>query len=178
MTAQRPTPTLRPAARQARTSALAVGLAAGIAVLAGCSATNPITTQKPYSASDGVRLELSSTLSAENLLVLSAAKGDAGRLLGALTNSGTDAERVSIAADGADDITVRVPAGTTLLFTSDENETAGAERQDVELSTVSVDPGAVLSVTLSSGSAGTHTLAVPVLDGSLPEYAALVPSAS
>lgn len=184
MTAQRPTPISRSAARPARAAALVVGLTAGLVALAGCSASNPITTQKPYSASDGVRIVLSDTLSAENLLVLTAAKGEAGTLLGALTNNGTDTERVSIAADGADDVTVRVPAGATVLLTPDDTPdgaetsgTTGPARQDVALSTVPVAPGAVLSVTLSSGAAGTHTLDVPVLDGSLPEYASLVPAA-
>jgi hypothetical protein len=145
-------------------------VAVALVALAGCSATNEITTDKPYSASDGVRAEVGD-VTAENLFLLSAAKGDPGALQGALTNNGDQSIQVKIAGEQDSDSTdVRVPAGQTVLL--------GADGKDVQLGSVPVEPGATTPLTLTTGSAGSVTLEVPVLDGTLPEYATLVPTPS
>jgi len=150
-----------------RTTTAALALAA--LLLAGCSALSPITTAYPYNPSDGVRVELGSTLKAENLLVISAAKDKPGALVGGLTNLGTADARVTLAPQGASKATVRVPAGGTVLLGSDLDP-------PIELDTVSVPPGALLPVTISTPDGGSEQVSVPVLDGTLPQYATLVPS--
>ncbi len=137
--------------------------------LAGCSSMSPITSLHPYSPSDGVRVSIGSDLTGENLLVVTTAKGEPGALIGALTNKGADDESVTLAADGASDAMVEVPAGTTVLFGSKADA-------PLELDKVSVAPGAVLPVTISTPSAGIEHLSLPVLDGTLPQYASLVPT--
>jgi len=139
--------------------------------LAGCSAVNPITTNVPYSPSDGIRVELGDALSAENLLVISAAKGEPGALIGGLTNGGTDDARVTIAADGTNTVTVHVPAGVTVLLGTEADAA-------LSLDSVDVPPGAVLPVTISTPAGGSQSVSIPVLDGSFAQYATLVPTPS
>lgn len=153
---------------RSRTSARPVVVGAVLALaaaLSGCSVTNQITTEMPYAASDGVRATLGD-LTAENLLLVAEAADAPAALQGALTNRGDDVLNVQLALGGATE-RVRVESGETVLLggTSGEEivfETAGA-------------PGATVELTLSTGAAGDETVPVPVLDGTLPEYADLVP---
>ncbi|WP_454050922.1 hypothetical protein [Cellulomonas sp. Marseille-Q8402] len=142
----------------------AIALAAA-AVLSGCSATNQITTEMAYAASDGVRASLGD-LTAENLLLLAAAADEPGALQGALTNRGDDALTVEVATEASSE-RVRVAAGETVLL-------GGTEGEEILLETPGA-PGSTVALTLSTDAAGTETLQVPVLDGTLPEYAGLVP---
>jgi hypothetical protein len=156
-------------ARSRRTSArpVAVGATAVLAaVLSGCSATNPITTEVAYSASDGVRASLGD-LTAENLLLVAAAADSPGALQGALSNRGDEALTVEIAT-GSSTERIRVASGETLLL-------GGTEGDDVVLETPEA-PGATTEMTLTTDDAGTVAVQVPVLDGTLPEYADLVPA--
>ena len=162
-----PSPLVRPVPR------LLIGAAAALVALgvAGCSVVNPITTNRPYSPSDGVRVELGSVLTAENLLVISAAKGKPGALVGGLTNRGSTEVRVTIAADGAGRVSVQVPAGATVLLGTRDNPPAAIDR-------VVVPPGAVLPVTISTPGGGSQQVSLPVLDGTLSAYTRLVPTAA
>ena len=157
------TPRLRTPAVQ-RVTALA--LAASALVLAGCSATNPVTTTKAYAASDGLDQTLGS-LTFGNLLVLTAAEGDPGTVLGSVTNAATSEATVTIGIAG-DETTLPVPAGATVLL--------GPETTAVPLSSVPAAPGALVELVLASTADGSVTLQVPVLDGTFPQYATLVPS--
>ena len=146
--------------------------AAGVVALAalaltGCSATNEITTAKAYSASDGVRAELGD-VTAENLIVLTTAKGAPAALQGAFTNRGTTAVTVSLTDGTAAIGTVRVDPATTVLVGGDAGKKITFAASDA--------PGGVTPLTLATGSGGSLTVSVPVLDGTLPEYATLVPT--
>lgn len=152
----------RPSARPVAVGAV-VALAA---VLSGCSATNPITTEEPYSASDGVRATLGS-VTAENLLVIAAEADGPGAVQGALTNRGDDAVTVDLVL-GGDSEQLRLGAGETLLL-------GGTEGEELVLTTPAA-PGAVADLTLRTAGDGEIAFQVPVLDGTLPEYADLVPS--
>jgi len=149
-----------------RLAAAGVVALAGLA-LAGCSATNQITTAKPYSASDGVRAELGD-VTAENLLVLASAEGAPGALQGALTNRGTDAVTVTLTSGTTAIGTVRVDATSTVLL--------GGDTGKALTFTTANAPGGVTPLTLETGPGGTLTVSVPVLDGTLPEYATHVPT--
>jgi len=143
----------------------AVGVLAA-AALTGCSATNAITSMDAYSASDGVGGTLG-TVTAENLLLVAAAADAPGALQGGLTNRGDEGVAVTIAL-GDDSERVWLPAGETLLL-------GGSDGDDVVLTTP-VAPGAVADVTFSTDEDGEVGVPVPVLDGTLPEYADLVPA--
>jgi hypothetical protein len=154
---------------RSRTSArpVVVGAVALVAaaVLSGCSATNPITTEMAYAASDGVRATLGD-LTAENLLLVAAAADTPGALQGALTNRGDDDLEVELELDG-DVALVPVAAGETVLL-------GGEDGEEVVLDTPG-EPGSTVEMTLTTDAAGSQTVPVPVLDGTLPEYADLVP---
>jgi hypothetical protein len=137
--------------------------------VAGCS--SPITTAKDYAPSDGIRVVLGSSFSAANLLIISAAEGEPGVLIGGLTNSTDQATTVTLSPDGAADLTVRVPAGATVLLGGDNDP-------PLALDTVTVAPGAALPMTISTPDGGSESVSVPVLDGTLPQYADLVPTAA
>lgn len=138
-------------------------------LLAGCSTTNTMTTRNPYEPSDGVRAELDQ-VTVGNLLILAAAEGAPGTVIGYVSNTGTDAVRVTIGvADASEGRPVRVRAGETVLLGPDGDDT-------VDVESVPVPPGGVVDVTVSSGQGGTTTVPVPVLDATLPEYADLVPT--
>jgi len=150
---------------------VAVGALAVLAATAGCSAANPLTTARDYNASDGVRLELEPSLMAENLLIISAAEGKPGALIGGFTNRGDEDLVVSLAAEGAEGVDVDVPAGVTVLLGTDEDD-------PLELDAVAAAPGGLLPVTISTPQGGSEQISIPVLDGTLPEYEALIPTAS
>lgn len=152
------------------TTAAGVALVGVLAtVLSGCSATNQITTAQVYSASDGVRASLGD-LTAENLLVISGGTDDPGALQGAFTNHGDDALTVTITSDGEQAGKVRVQAGATQLL-------GGTHGEDVVFDTQAA-PGSLTTLTIETGEGGSQDVQVPVLDGTLPEYADLVPTAT
>ena len=159
--------------RPRRTIAVAV-LAVALPLvggLAGCSATNPIQTQRPYSPADGVRATLG-PLETTNLLVAGTAKGHAAALSGGLVNTGADALTVSVAVSG-ETSTFTVPGhGSVLIGTgSDSGRTMPIQSLDA-------DPGALTTVTLKVPSAGSAAVQVPVVDGALPQYTSVLPSPS
>lgn len=137
--------------------------------LAGCSATNPITTQEPYAASDGVRTVLGE-LKAENLLILTSGEGEAASLHGALSNDGGDDLTVTFALeDGTEIGSVDVSAGDGVLLGGTDGEALLFTSPDV--------PGATTDVTVTTATGGSESVPVPVLDGTLPEYAEQLPTA-
>jgi hypothetical protein len=159
-------PSRRPAPRTAATTAAAVAVLA----LTGCSATNPITTAEAYNVVDGVQARLTDTVAAQNLLVFTAEEGAPGTMTGALANQGREDVEVTLEIDGADPVTIDVPARGTVLLGGDDGE-------EVELDSVDAVPGGLLTVTVSTTEGGSLALQVPVFDGSLPEYEDLVPEA-
>lgn len=165
-----------------RTTMVTAGVLATIALAfgaAGCSAVSPITTDKAYSASDGVRVELGSDIRGENLMLVSAAKGDSARVLGAITNDGTSDAVVTLTI-GTQDITVATPAGGTVLLSAPGLNTEtprpdGDTNLDATIDASPAAPGALATVTVSTPSDGSISVQVPVLDGTLPAYAAMLP---
>ncbi|HEY0118587.1 MAG TPA: hypothetical protein VGC04_07400 [Cellulomonas sp.] len=157
----------RPLRRPATVVALALAPAlASALVLAGCSATNPIQTDRPYAASDGVRVLLGD-VRAENLLAVTTAAGAPGALSGALVNSGSaDADVTLTVGDSSTEVTV--PAGSSVLI-----GTGSGTGKNVPLPTVAAAPGALLDVTLATPAAGTVHVQVPVLDAADPQYTAV-----
>lgn len=163
MASVRPSSPARPWSQLLPVGALAIAMLAA----AGCS---PIVTAEPYAPSDGIRVVLGSSFSAANLLIISAAQGEPGALVGGLTNSTDAATTVTLSPEGASEATVRVPAGATVLL-------GGDDASPLEIDSVDVAPGSVLPVTISTPEGGSESVQIPVLDGSLPEYADLVPTA-
>jgi hypothetical protein len=151
-------------ARSARTGVIAAGAAAGALFLAACA---PTTTNLEYAPSDGARVEISDELLGHNLLVVSEGDGAQGAVVGALSNrSGEDVTFV-LEAEGAFPVDVPVAAGQTVYLGTDDGFEA-------LLDTVSVAPGGDLESSLTAGDT-TEEFFLPVLDGTLPEYADYLP---
>ncbi|WP_062387723.1 hypothetical protein [Demequina iriomotensis] len=139
-------------------------LAAALALtVAGCSTINPITTQMAYDASDGVSVEIGE-VTGLNLLVITEAEGSAAVLTGSLRNAGDEDVTVSASIDGAEIASIDVPAGATVRLGGDEGEAAVT-------GTSTAAPGLLQDVSFQTETAGQVTEQVPVLDGTLPEYA-------
>jgi hypothetical protein len=133
------------------------------------SACTTITTDEPYAASDGIRASVGD-VEVLNLLVVTSEEGAAGQLLGAATGSASDATSLDISTpDGAVGIPLSIDAGETVNFALEDASLTRIE-------SVPVAPGANLEVTLTDGEGRTSVVQVPVLDGTLPEYADLVPT--
>ncbi|MDO8121664.1 hypothetical protein Q6346_10120 [Isoptericola sp. b490] len=153
-----------------RRALLATAALASAAVLAGCGASE--TTN--YAASDGVDVTLGH-LTGDNLMVLTAAKGDPGTMIGALINDGDQPMTVQLGV-GSAVVPVQVPARSTVLLGPQQNAPAAPPATTVDVRSVPAPPGALVSVSVASDVSGRTTVQVPVLDGTLPAYASLVPS--
>lgn len=136
-------------------------LIAAVSIITGCSALSPITTNLDYSPSDGTQIVADDVL-AHNLMLITNGADSQALLIGSISNRGTSQARVSVTwAGGSTSITV--PAGGTVLI--------GPETGRITVSGVSpVDPGFIVEVSVTARGT-TTTGPVPVLDGTLPEYA-------
>jgi len=156
-----------------RTAGLAV--AAALA-LTGCSATNPITTMGEYEASDGAGTTVGD-VRVLNMLVVTEALDAPGVLTGALSNRSKQDEEVTLTVGDAEPVTVDVPALGSVLIGAD-SAPAGYTTTDVPIAAVAARPGGMTTLTIATGANGTVDLQIPVLDGTLPEYAAVLPGAT
>ena len=138
---------------------------AAVAVTAACS---PIETTRPYSPSDGLRIDLTDDLRGLNLLVVTAAEGQPGTLVGALANDSTEDVEFDVTPEGGDPVTIPVAAGETVYLGTEDGF-------DAQIGRVDAAPGGVLPVTVSVTSGEEQSLSLPVLDGTLEEYAHLLP---
>lgn len=162
-------------------------VAATLLGVSGCSYINPITTDVPYAASDGLQVEIGDQVTGSNLLVLTAEQGEPGVLLGAFTNRTNEPTTVTVQAQGGTDqpiVDVRLKPHETVLLGPPNAErrqvTGSASRMSAtnpQIATVPARPGALVSITLSTPRSGEQQLQVPVLDGTLPAYEDLVPVA-
>ncbi|WNM24946.1 hypothetical protein RN607_02275 [Demequina capsici] len=130
--------------------------------LAGCSFAANITTSKQYSASDGVRVELED-VTGLNLLLVATAEGDPAALTGTFENSGTEDVAITLGL-GATSDTVTVPAGGVVALGLGDGETAVVGASPA-------NPGMIGQITVETPRSGTESVDVPVLDGTLAEYA-------
>jgi hypothetical protein len=151
-------------ARSARTGVIAASAAAGALLLAACA---PTTTTLPYAPSDGARVNISDEVRGLNLMVVSEGDGAEGAVLGALANDSAEDVTFVLEAEGAAAVTVPVAAQQTVYLGTED----GIEAL---LDTVVAAPGGDLEASLTAGDV-TREFFLPVLDGTLPEYADYLP---
>jgi hypothetical protein len=145
-------------------AAAAIGV--GLLSVTGCGFVNAQQTTHQYSASDGIKADLGS-LQLRNILIVASGENQPGRVIGAVFNtSSSDATLTMSGANGAQtEIPVKANSQTYLNDTTDA----------AILSTAGVIPGGLTPITIRSGS-DSATVNVPVVDGTLPEYAKYLPS--
>ncbi|SDQ62100.1 hypothetical protein [Quadrisphaera sp. DSM 44207] len=150
----------------ARTS-LAV---APLALVAGCTATNPQTTQLQYTPSDGATASLGTTTIA-SIMILAAAEDAPGTLLARVVNSTSEPVSVTFAAEAPSVLeeTFDVAPGSTLAIGPEGEET-------VTIDPVGAIPGELVPVVITASTGESTEVTVPVLSGVHDEYATLVPT--
>ncbi|UNK71781.1 DNA modification methylase [Microbacterium sp. H1-D42] len=152
------------APRLIATVAIGAALALGTT---GCTFLTNQSTTIPYSPSDGVSVNATGgDIIVRNALIVATEDGSAGNLVGAFINNGDKSGRINIDVAG-NTLTVRVPAG--------ERVSLGADEEPLLIEDLNVKPGGVVEVLFVSGDGDAEPTDVPVLDGTLPEYADLVP---
>lgn len=149
-------------ARLAASAALALGIAIGGS---GCAMITYQATTEKYDPSDGVSADLGS-LAIRNMLVVSD-DGEEGNMALSVTNSSTEDATLELQVAG-ETVEVEVEAGQTVSPGAGEEEPILVERLDAEV-------GGLVPVFITTEGAEGREVEVPVLDGRLPEYEALVP---
>ena len=149
-------------------AAIALGSALALGTT-GCTFITHQATTNPYPASDGVNIdETGGDVVARNVFVVTTEDGGVGNLVGAFINEGSKTTSVDIDVAG-EQLTVRVP--------SEERVSLGADEMPLRIENLDTKPGATVEVLIVSGDGEAVPAEVPVLDGSLPQYADLVPAA-
>lgn len=134
----------------------------------GCTFITPQSTEVQYSASDGVNvLGSEGPLDIRNAMIIATEDGSTGNLVAAIVNPTDKSATLTIEIEGLDPLTVRVGAGDTLSL--------GANAEPLRIDDLDTIPGATIKMYFQSGDATGATADVPVLDGTLPYYADLVP---
>jgi hypothetical protein len=158
--------------RRTRPHRLVATAAVGIAVAlgaTGCSMMAPQATTIEYSASDGVNVPESGPLKVRNALIVANEDGTAGNLLAAIANGTDSAQTLTVGINGRT-ATVQVPARSVASL--------GIDADPLLIDGLGARPGAGVDVAFQSGDGEGVEIAVPVLDGALPQYAPFVPEAA
>lgn len=153
------------APRLVATVALGAALALGTT---GCTFITHQASTIDYSPSDGVSVDATGgDIVVRNAMIIATEDGSSGNLVAAFVNDGDKSSRIDINIEGTM-LNVRVPAG--------ERISLGADEDPLLIEDLGVMPGADVEVLFVSGDGDAVPTAVPVLDGSLPEYADLAPA--
>lgn len=157
------TPAKRSPSRRWSSTAV-VGAVIALVTLSGCTVGQ---VDNEAASSDGLRVELGDLLMSD-IMVLSAAEGQPGTVLGAVKNTG----------DAPAEVSIGLPDGQTESFdvASDETLLLGPEDHPVPIRSMPVPPGSTVDLVISSTRDGSTRVPAPVLDGTFPRYADLVPS--
>ncbi|MDQ0728652.1 DNA modification methylase [Microbacterium sp. W4I20] len=136
----------------------------------GCTFISPQATTIEYSASDGVNVsDADGPLDVRNAFIVATEDGSVGNFIGAIVNPTGESATIRIALAGSEPFTITVPAGKTVSLGAEDGEDP---LRIVDLDTI---PGATVEMHFQSGDSTGVKTDVPVLDGSLPYYADLVP---
>lgn len=134
----------------------------------GCTFITPQSTEIKYSASDGINIpDSDGPLEIRNAMIIATEDGSTGNLIAAIVNGTDKAEVLTVDIEGSDSLTLRVGAGDTVSL--------GANAEPLRIDDLDVKPGATVEVYFQSGDATGASAQIPVLDGTLPYYADLVP---
>jgi hypothetical protein len=153
----------------ARRLAATALLAALTLTTSACSITGNVASLQPYSPSDGQQVNLENVV-ARNFIYLVSDSGR-GYLIGSLVNRADNSRIVKIQyvdpnTQGTTDYFAEVPAGTKLDFGYNGNEAISFP--------VVERPGQTALLYFLESDTVNATMKVPVLDGTLAEYRALL----
>jgi hypothetical protein len=159
-------------ARQAAAAAALAVLALGAS---GCGAINEQATTIHYDASDGIGI-WGTEVQVRNLLLVTNGAEHPARFIGQVSNESSKDSQLSITAGGKT-ITLPVKAKASINLQDEqyaEQFTIPGSGPDAGLDKTTT-PGLNLKVEVTTGSDAAKTVNVPVVDGTLKEYAPYVP---
>ena len=137
----------------------------------GCTFITPQSTKIEYPASDGVNIsDADGPVDVRNALIIATEDGSTGNLIAGIVNPTDERATLTIAVANGESFTITVPAGGTVSL--------GADDEPLRIVDLDTKPGATIEMHFQSGDSTGVKAEVPVLDGSLPYYADLVPSES
>lgn len=153
---------------------LAGALALG---LAGCNFISPQRTLQKYDPSDGVGADLGG-LDVRNVLLITE-DGTRATLVMSVINSATDDKSLEVqyessaptAVDGDVSFDIDVPRQTIV-------STSSGDEDQIVLEDIDAPAGALFTLYFQTGDSQGVELRVPILDGTLEQYKALLPSPS
>jgi hypothetical protein len=144
---------------------LVIGLAGFSVTVSACSLASPKTIETPYAASDGTNADLpvgnGGTVQFRDFLLVSAAKGSPGVLIGAVSTNGAGPVQLQVSvvdAAGTAELgqaTVTARPGQLTRIGPDGDVT-------VQVSSVPLSPGSTLTARVQAAS-GQKDFALPVL---------------
>jgi hypothetical protein len=138
---------------------------------AGCNFISPQTTTEHYDASDGFSTNVGS-IELRNAMVFTE-NGDDASLSVTVINTSSTAKNVKFQYESlGSDTTATIPVAAN---SQTQRGTRGGDRQTI-LSGIGKQPGTLLKVYVQYGNATGKSFKIPVLDGSLKQYATLLPS--
>nr|WP_246301308.1 DNA modification methylase [Microbacterium immunditiarum] len=144
-------------------------MAAAVALgTSGCAMVSTQATTIPYSPADGVNVPDSGPLKVRNVLIVADEEGVDGNFVAAIVNDTDEAQTLRVEfGEPAERLTVRVPANSVVSLGEDE--------EPILLEGIDTMPGADIDMFFQSGDHTGVVQPVPVLDGTLPYLADLVP---
>ncbi|TXR56195.1 hypothetical protein [Quadrisphaera setariae] len=150
-------------------SALAL---ASLTAATGCTYTNAQQTAASYAPGAAAAVSLG-TVHVAGLFVATSGEGAPASLVARIVNSGNDPVSVRIAGTGESSSL----SGTFQVQPATTYDVGPAGEQTVTASSFSTPPGQVVTMEVTADG-DTQQLAVPVLDGTLEQYAQYVPTAT
>ncbi|MFS0895314.1 DNA modification methylase [Microbacterium sp. 179-I 3D3 NHS] len=134
----------------------------------GCTFITPQSTEIEYAASDGVNIsDADGPIDVRNAFIVATEDGSVGNFVAAIVNPTNERATLTIGLGGSDSFTITVPANDTMSL--------GANEEPLRIVDLDTMPGATIEMHFQSGDSTGVKSEVPVLDGSLPYYADLVP---
>jgi hypothetical protein len=143
---------------------------------AGCTFFAPQTTLKPYNPSDGVGATVGNVV-VSNALLLSK-NGKIGSLLINLINNGNNDVTVKFQYDATVDGTAAKVNTDVLVDPGAATSFGGNGDKKFILDGISTKPGELFPIYVQYGQQAGKEMLIPVLDGTLPQYTNLMPTAA
>lgn len=143
---------------------------------AGCSFFAPQTTLKPYNPSDGISAQVGS-ISVRNALLLSK-DGKTGSLLVNLINNGNSGVQVKFQYDATVGGTAAKVNTDVLVDPGPATSFGGNGNKKFILDGITTKPGQLFPIFVQYGQQTGIEMLIPVLDGTLPQYSNLLPTAA
>ncbi|MFY9712327.1 MAG: DNA modification methylase [Microbacterium sp.] len=135
----------------------------------GCTFITPQATTIEYPSSDGVNVsDADGPLDVRNAFIVATDDGSVGNFIGAVVNPTEQRATMTITIAGIAPFVVTVSPGETVSF--------GADEEPLRIVGLDSRPGSTIEIHFQSGDSTGTKAEIPVLDGSLPYYADLVPS--